>query len=65
MANGREIRWGDLAYLKDEWANKLSKGRSARLRREDSTKSVGSDVDLESAQGLRVSSTSGVPERHL
>lgn len=58
VAVGREIRWGDLAYLKDEWTSRHSKGRSGsapRIKREDSTQSVGSDIDLERAKGLRVS----------
>lgn len=68
VANGREIRWGDLAYLKEEWANRRSQGRSGygpRIRREDSAQSVGSDADLESGQGMRVSSLSGVSEVHI
>lgn len=59
VAVGREIRWGDLAYLKDEWANRHSKGRNGngngvRFKREESFQS---DVDsmLEAAAGTRVS----------
>lgn len=59
VAVGREIRWGDLAYLKDGWANRHAKGKTGqgtRIKREDSSHS---DVDaaLESAAGLRVSWT--------
>lgn len=56
VAVGREIRWGDLAYLKDEWANRHSKGRSSqgvRIKRKDSTQSLDDD-DLENTAGLRV-----------
>ncbi|KAM5345455.1 hypothetical protein ACJ41O_011317 [Fusarium nematophilum] len=60
VAVGREIRWGDLAYLKDEWANRLVKGRSgqgARIKREDSSQSFDDHADLESTAGLRTIKT--------
>lgn len=56
VAVGREIRWGDLAYLKDEWASRCSKGRSSqgpRVKREDSTQSF-DDENVENAPGMRV-----------
>lgn len=56
VAVGREIRWGDLAYLKDEWANRRSKSRSSQgvhIKSEDSTQSL-EDDNLENAAGLRV-----------
>lgn len=59
VAVGREIRWGDLAYLKDEWANRYSKRGSSqgiRIKREDSTQPF-DDESLESAAGLRVCSS--------
>ncbi|CAM1502911.1 Fc.00g076870.m01.CDS01 [Cosmosporella sp. VM-42] len=58
VAVGREIRWGDLAYLKDEWANRPAKGRSggSRIKREDSWSQV-EDLDVESASGLRTIKT--------
>ncbi|KAH7243346.1 uncharacterized protein BKA55DRAFT_517055 [Fusarium redolens] len=59
VAVGREIRWGDLAYLKDEWANRYSKRGSSqgiRIKREDSTQPF-DDEDLESAAGLRTIKT--------
>lgn len=34
VAVNREIRWGDLVYLKDAWAEKAA---STRVKREDST----------------------------
>ncbi|KAK2928570.1 hypothetical protein FoTM2_011432 [Fusarium oxysporum f. sp. vasinfectum] len=59
VAVGREIRWGDLAYLKDEWANRYSKRGSSqgiRIKREDSTQPF-DDESLESAAGLRTIKT--------
>lgn len=59
VAVGREIRWGDLAYLKDEWAaNRHAKGRSGsaiRIKREESTPPFDDDGNLESTAGLRAS----------
>jgi nucleoporin NUP82 len=59
VASGREIRWGDLAYLKEQWANgqaRESKGRSTGrpggIKREDSYED---DEDFEDAAGIRVS----------
>ncbi|KAL6359443.1 hypothetical protein LRP88_06864 [Fusarium phalaenopsidis] len=61
VAVGREIRWGDLAYLKDEWAaNRHAKGRSGsaiRIKREESTPPFDDDGNLESTAGLRVIKT--------
>lgn len=58
VAVGKEIRWADLAYLRDEWAVKVSRGRSTsagiRIKREDSFHSIEGDGDLEAAAGLRV-----------
>ncbi|KAF4457632.1 nucleoporin nup82 [Fusarium austroafricanum] len=59
VAVGREIHWGDLAYLKDDWANRFSKGRLSqgiRIKREDSTQSL-DDESIESAAGLRTIKT--------
>ncbi|CAJ0541913.1 Ff.00g082880.m01.CDS01 [Fusarium sp. VM40] len=59
VAVGREIRWGDLAYLKDEWASRCSKGRSSqgpRVKREDSTQSF-DDENVENAPGMRTIKT--------
>lgn len=59
VANGREIRWGDLAYLKEQWSNGQSRGRSGgrgfRLKREDSTQSLEDSIEFENAAGMRVS----------
>ncbi|KAL6871870.1 hypothetical protein J3F83DRAFT_732912 [Trichoderma novae-zelandiae] len=39
VAVGKEIRWGDLVYLKEEWTEKQSRRRSSsvRIKREDDT----------------------------
>jgi nucleoporin NUP82 len=56
-AVGKEIRWADLAYLKDGWLTRQPRGRSGsagvRIKREDSIQSI-EDGDLEAAPGLRV-----------
>ncbi|PHH89904.1 hypothetical protein CDD83_5018 [Cordyceps sp. RAO-2017] len=61
VALGKEIRWGDLVYLKEEWAAKPSRGRSspgaARIKREDSLQSVGGDGTTEHAAGFRTLKT--------
>ncbi|OAA38583.1 WD40/YVTN repeat-like-containing domain protein [Metarhizium rileyi] len=60
VAVGREIRWADLAYLKDEWSTKHSRGRSGsagvRIKREDSDPSIEHE-EVEAAPGLRVIKT--------
>lgn len=64
VAVNREIRWGDLVYLKDSWAEKA--GRT-RIKREDTTSSFSiydetipsiEGTDGEAAQGYRVRGTS-------
>ncbi|KPM36259.1 Nucleoporin NUP82 [Neonectria ditissima] len=61
VAVGREIRWSDLAYLKENWtANRHSRSRSTqgiRVKREDSFQSADGDAALESAAGLRTIKT--------
>ncbi|OAQ95119.1 nuclear pore complex protein An-Nup82 [Purpureocillium lilacinum] len=61
VAVGREIRWGDLVYLKDEWASKLQSrarsGSTVRIKREDSYHSIDGDGDIAAAPGLRVLKT--------
>ncbi len=58
VAVGKEIRWGDLAYLKEEWATaQQARGRggsSARIKREESTGPLDEIPDIESMGGLRV-----------
>ncbi|CAG9940010.1 unnamed protein product [Clonostachys rosea f. rosea IK726] len=55
VAVGKEIRWGDLAYIKEQWTARHSRngGYGARIKTEDSFASVESDVDLEHAPGMR------------
>ncbi|KAG6005072.1 hypothetical protein E4U21_000528 [Claviceps maximensis] len=60
VAVGREIRWADLAYLKDEWSTRQGRGRTGsagvRIKREDSVHSIPGDHDGEiaAAAGLRI-----------
>ncbi|KAH0495706.1 hypothetical protein TgHK011_009240 [Trichoderma gracile] len=52
VAVGKEIRWGDLVYLKEEWTEKQSRRRSSsvRIKREDETlQSI--DTDATDAPG--------------
>jgi nucleoporin NUP82 len=55
VAAGKEIRWGDLAYLKESWETKQARSGSAtRIKREGSEDSF--DQDEEGlADGYRVS----------
>ncbi|KND92271.1 hypothetical protein TOPH_03206 [Tolypocladium ophioglossoides CBS 100239] len=60
VAVGKEIRWADLAYLKDEWTTKQSRGRSGsgiRIKREDSYQSIEGDGEIDSAAGFRTLKT--------
>lgn len=60
VAVGKEIRWGDLAYIKEEWTNNPARdrrGSSARVKREDSTVNLEDIPDFEAIGGLRV----GIP----
>jgi hypothetical protein len=58
VASGKDIRWGDLAYLKEEWAAKQSRGRhgtpGARFKAEDSFQSIEDGAEPENGAGLRV-----------
>ena len=57
VAVGREIRWGDLAYLKEEWLNKQPRAKSGtipHIKREDSSQSFDGQGDGQDAGGLRV-----------
>lgn len=58
VAVGKDIRWGDLAYIKEEWTNNQSRerrGSSTRIKREDSTVNLDDIPDFEAIGGLRVS----------
>ncbi|OAA53431.1 WD40 repeat-like-containing domain protein [Cordyceps fumosorosea ARSEF 2679] len=56
VAVGKEIRWGDLAYLKDRWADSQARerrGSSSRIKREDSTVNLEDIPEFEAGGGLR------------
>jgi nucleoporin NUP82 len=60
VAVGREIRWGDLAYLKEEWLSKQPKNRAGgfpHIKREDSFSSFGGAEEELSVAGLRTIKT--------
>lgn len=61
VAAGKEVRWADLAYLKDEWSTRQARGRTGsagvRIKREESVQSIKSDGDLTGAAGLRTIKT--------
>ncbi|KAI9167417.1 Nucleoporin NUP82 [Paramyrothecium foliicola] len=60
VAVGKEIRWGDLAYLKEEWSNKQVKAKSGslpRIKREDSSQSFDGQGEPSNANGLRTIKT--------
>jgi nucleoporin NUP82 len=52
VANGRDIRWGDLAFLKDKWER--SPRERSGLKRESSLASVMDSVEQETSPGVRV-----------
>lgn len=58
VAAGKEIRWGDLAYIKEQWSAGASRGRSGpggvKIKREESWNSVEDSVE-DSPAGMRVS----------
>ncbi|KAH7313385.1 hypothetical protein B0I35DRAFT_355513 [Stachybotrys elegans] len=56
VAVGREIRWGDLAYLKEEWS-KTKASSSPRIKREDSLHSIETSDEAMSAAGFRMIKT--------
>lgn len=58
VAVGKEIRWGDLVYLKEEWMEKQSRRRrssSVRVKQEDDTLQSIELEPSEMAAGWRVS----------
>lgn len=72
VAVGKEIRWGDLAYIKEAWASTQTRdrrGSSARVKREDSNVNMDDIPDIEAVGGLRVSGTNqkvlGLPTNEL
>ncbi|KAK1466963.1 nuclear pore complex protein An-Nup82, partial [Colletotrichum melonis] len=64
VAVGKELRWGDLAYLKEKWSTKHAHRRmGSRVKREDSTQSFDEDAipsteEAATAQGFRTIKTS-------
>lgn len=59
VAVGKEIRWADLAYLKDDWAaGQATRGRQGgvRIKREESLQSL-EETTEEPALGMRVSAS--------
>ncbi|XWX00930.1 hypothetical protein V2A60_008953 [Cordyceps javanica] len=56
VAVGKEIRWGDLAYIKEGWTNNQQRGRRGsnhRIKREDSILNMEDIPDIEAVGGLR------------
>lgn len=58
VAAGKDIHWGDLAYIKEQWTSGTSRGRSGsaagvKIKREDSMQSVEDSVEGSPA-GMRV-----------
>ncbi|KAL0930942.1 nuclear pore complex protein An-Nup82 [Colletotrichum truncatum] len=58
VAVGKELRWGDLAYLKEKWSTKYAHRRmGSRVKREDSTQNfedaIPSTEEAATAQGFR------------
>lgn len=63
VAAGREIRWGDLAYLKEQWSTRQPRGRTGSqvpgIKREESMQSIEDSFGLENVAGIRVSCVAG------
>ncbi len=61
VANGKELKWGDLVYLKDAWESKQrNRNQGTQIKREDSQGSFesaddGTGEDSYLADGYRVS----------
>ncbi|OAA37120.1 WD40 repeat-like-containing domain protein [Beauveria brongniartii RCEF 3172] len=56
VAVGKEIRWGDLAYIKEEWSNnhpRERRGSNTRIKREDTTLNMEDIPSIETIGGLR------------
>lgn len=52
VACGKELRWGDLAYLKEQWRSKQARSQDAYgIKEEDAEESI----EFENAAGMRVS----------
>ncbi|PHH76926.1 hypothetical protein CDD80_1100 [Ophiocordyceps camponoti-rufipedis] len=57
VAVGREIRWADLVYLRDDWVAKQPRARGVRVKREDSLSPFDGETGLDSAAGFRTLKT--------
>ncbi|KAI8223929.1 Nucleoporin NUP82 [Colletotrichum sp. SAR 10_86] len=62
VAVGKELRWGDLAYLKEKWSTKYGHRRmGSRVKREESTQTfedaIPSTEEAATAQGFRTIKT--------
>ncbi|QUC22242.1 uncharacterized protein UV8b_06483 [Ustilaginoidea virens] len=61
VAVGKEIRWADLAYLKDAWSTRHSKPRTGsagvRIKREESLQPLETEGDVAEAVGIRIIKT--------
>ncbi|KAF4591618.1 WD40 repeat-like-containing domain protein [Ophiocordyceps camponoti-floridani] len=58
VAVGREIRWADLIYLRDDWVAKQPRERGVRVKREeDSLSPFDGESGLDSAAGFRTLKT--------
>jgi nucleoporin NUP82 len=58
VAVGKEIRWGDLAYIKEEWSSnhpRERRGSNTRIKREDTAVNMEDIPSIEAIGGLRVS----------
>ncbi|KAM3554120.1 hypothetical protein MY1884_006301 [Beauveria asiatica] len=56
VAVGQELRWGDLAYIKEEWSNNHPRerhGSNTRIKREDTTLNMEDIPSIEAIGGLR------------
>ncbi|PMB73408.1 Nucleoporin NUP82 [Beauveria bassiana] len=61
VAVGKEIRWGDLAYIKEEWSNnhpRERRGSNNRIKREDITLNMEDIPSIEAFGGLRTLTSS-------
>ena len=58
VAAGREIRWGDLAYFKEQWSSERTRNGNyggVRIKREDSTQPMDDGAEAGNPPGIRVS----------
>ena len=67
VAVGKQIRWGDLAYLKDKWdARQARSGRAGTFKRESSLDvydDAANAIGAGDGEGYRVGLPAGAPRR--